>query len=408
MSLSLRSANLQVSTITFEETNAELSYATHGMFRYFGKLPPSVLRYLIVQGLKIAPGHSPFVDLMVGSGTSLVEAMLLGVPNIGIDVNPLSAMISKAKTTIIDPSELSACLDELMRGLARNEAPVGQLRLPFSPCQPRDPGFPNLSAHSSEDALPAIRNLDYWFLPEVQAQLLRLRGAVRRLPRPEVRNFFLATFASCIRRCSNASPRVGRIFHIDHKETPDVYQIFFRKTVAAIEGIAQLARTAKTRRVEVIEADARATGLPANSVPMAHMHPPYFALYRYSSDVLRFEMAWLGLDRRATASKEIREGFKTTDRSEYYSYLDDLEAVLREAFRILLPGGVISVVVNNSTFRDERLPVVEDLIGRGENLGFIIHELQQRAVLYQQASYHRSAREDKRTDSDYIIFARKP
>jgi hypothetical protein len=367
-----------------------------------------VLRYLIAESLKVAPAQGPFVDLMVGSGTSLVEAMLLGVPSVGIDVNPLSVMISRAKTTIVEPSQLRLYLDELMHALARGDTPVGQLPLPLTRPQPSDSALARPWPHSSHDTLPLIRNLDYWFLPEVQTQLLRLRAAIHALPTPELRNFFLVVFASCIRRCSNASPRVGRIFHIDHKQPPNVYRIFYEKALRAIEGIAKLARTAKTRQVEVFEADARATSIPDTSVPIAHMHPPYFALYRYSSDVLRFEMAWLGLDRHGTAAKEIRDGFKTTDRGDYHAYLDDLTAVLREAFRILTPRGVLTIVVNNSTFRNERLTVVDDLIARAENLGLVIHHLQQRMLLYQQASYHRSAREDKRTDNDYLIFARKP
>jgi len=42
-----------------------------------------------------------------GSGTTLVEGILAGHNVIGVDIDPLSLMISKVKTTIVDVSELT-------------------------------------------------------------------------------------------------------------------------------------------------------------------------------------------------------------------------------------------------------------------------------------------------------------
>src|SRR5680860_732150 len=65
--------------------------------------------------------------------------------------------------------------------------------------------------------------------------------------------------------------------------------------------------------VTVIRGDARWTGLLDGSCDLCFCHPPYFALYRYSADVLRFEMEIGGFDRRETNRSEVREGWKSGD-----------------------------------------------------------------------------------------------
>src|ERR1039457_5305549 len=68
----------------FPESNAEQRYATHGFFRYYGKLPPVVTKRILAE---TAPylSKGPGVDVACGSGTTLVEAALLGLPFEGLD-----------------------------------------------------------------------------------------------------------------------------------------------------------------------------------------------------------------------------------------------------------------------------------------------------------------------------------
>ncbi len=74
------------------DSSAKLSYLSHGFFRYFGKFPPPVARRFIEE--LHDPASGPVIDPMVGSGTTLVEACMLRRSAIGLDVNPLSCLIS--------------------------------------------------------------------------------------------------------------------------------------------------------------------------------------------------------------------------------------------------------------------------------------------------------------------------
>jgi hypothetical protein len=86
------------------ESNARQQYATHAFFRYFGKLPPTVTRRILRESRPYL-ANGPGVDLACGSGTTLVEAALLGLPVEGLDINPPSVLTSRVKT---DPPERGA------------------------------------------------------------------------------------------------------------------------------------------------------------------------------------------------------------------------------------------------------------------------------------------------------------
>jgi len=70
-------------------------YATHGLFPYRGKFHPQMIKGLMnVMGLK--PGEV-VLDPMMGSGTVLVEATLMGIRSIGVDASPFCRFMARTK-----------------------------------------------------------------------------------------------------------------------------------------------------------------------------------------------------------------------------------------------------------------------------------------------------------------------
>ena len=152
--------------------------------------------------------------------------------------------------------------------------------------------------------------------------------------------------------------------------------------------------------------DAKATGL-TGPFDVVFCHPPYFGLYKYSSDVLRFELAWLGADRKAITKLEICDGFKTTDETLVKQHVADMKLVASEAARLTSKGARFVVVTADSTLRKERLAILDPLIDDAENVGWKLRRRITRAVRYAQASYHRSAdAEIKRPDDQILMFER--
>jgi len=71
-------------------------YATHSLFPYRGKFHPQMIRALLnIIGVK--PGDIVF-DPMAGSATLSVEASLLGINSVSVDVSPFCCLMGRVKT----------------------------------------------------------------------------------------------------------------------------------------------------------------------------------------------------------------------------------------------------------------------------------------------------------------------
>ena len=110
-------------------------HAVEDIHPYPAKFIPEIPRALLA-ALPL-PNGTAVLDLFCGSGTTLVEAQRLGLPSVGIDLNPIACLISRVKTRPA-PSSLNRLAQEIV-DVARNN---------------RDP----IRLH--------IPNVDHWFKPE--------------------------------------------------------------------------------------------------------------------------------------------------------------------------------------------------------------------------------------------------
>jgi len=76
---------------------------THGIHPYPAKMVPQIAREIIRRFTK---EKALVLDPFCGSGTVLLEALIAGRNGIGIDTNPLACLIARAKTTVLDNSEI--------------------------------------------------------------------------------------------------------------------------------------------------------------------------------------------------------------------------------------------------------------------------------------------------------------
>jgi len=102
-------------------------YATHSLFPYRGKFHPQMIRTLLsIAGIEKG---DVVLDPMAGSGTLCVEANLLGIDSIGIDISPFCCLMGRVKTFSLDlnPDKLTAIASnskELFQKLNKEKAPV--------------------------------------------------------------------------------------------------------------------------------------------------------------------------------------------------------------------------------------------------------------------------------------------
>lgn len=92
----------------FNRTRSVNQYLTHWIYPYRGKFHPQMVRGLL-NILDVRPG-SRVLEPYLGSGTTAVEASLLGADVFGVDISPLCVLLTKVKTqawTVIEELRLS-------------------------------------------------------------------------------------------------------------------------------------------------------------------------------------------------------------------------------------------------------------------------------------------------------------
>lgn len=386
-------------TLDIRESSIEQNYATHGFFRFYGKLPPLVVRSI----LKGSEGE-PLVDIMCGSGTTLVESMLANRSSIGIDVNPFCVLVSKVKTTLLNPD----CLREFLAELETELSSINTLNSQKTLCHESSSINADLDniLEAGRKFIPKTNNVDFWFEEKRRLELGFMLYQISKLRDADVKNFFRVALASIIRKVSKASPRAGKLFRTDKKDE-NVISLFHNQSSRMINGMDELNRSvASSVSVETLVGEIRNYPLRRKVAPVVFWHPPYLALYRYSA-IYVLEMDWLGFDRKKVRKGEIEEGYKSGEIEKYHAHLRDLRSVLEASYDLLEANGQLLVVIADSSLRGKTLPVVSPFLKAAGECGFAIVKTITRKIHFSQAVYHPSSREHVRRPEDKVLFLRK-
>ena len=371
-----------VETWTALGTNQQLAYATHGIFRYFGKFPPPIATYMISQYTK----EKDFViDPMCGSGTTALEAGILKRRCAVNDVNPLSVLISKVKTTKIDKS----LLEEKLEYLKANYRPMSLEEYAFVPVALKDP--------------------DHWFLKETSDSLRGIKYLIEQETNTNLKNFLKVIFAATIRRVSRATTQQGRLFLDVATALEDAFPTFEKRYEIGMKGLAELPEISDIEYYNVDLKDLSAIDYEGKA-KLVILHPPYFNSYKYSS-VNSLEMGWLGYDRNQCNKKEVKEFFKVGKPENYERYVKDMSLALNNALNMLVPGGVLGLMIGDTIMKGEYIQVTRSLMDKLDSDKYEISKVVMRVPKYTEATWVASQRRDSNnigiTLSDYIVLIRK-
>ena len=149
----------------------------HAYFQYPAMMVPQLQRELIKLVLNLQPMIRDVLDPFVGAGTTMTACMPLGLNFTGQDINPLAALVSRAK---MGPFFHKALPIKTERVLERINADKGdQIEADFT-------------------------NLDKWFQPEIQLELSKICRAIRLETSLWARRFLWVTLAETVRLTSNS------------------------------------------------------------------------------------------------------------------------------------------------------------------------------------------------------------
>jgi tRNA G10 N-methylase Trm11 len=292
------------------QTRSVNQYLTHWIYPYKGKFHPQMIRALLnIIGLEQG---DTVLDPFVGSGTAAVEAQLLGINCIGIDVSPLCVIQSKVKTESI--SVLPQILDW-------KEEVTKRIR----------PSLLNQEGKTIDDVISLI-------------------------PEDKVKNFY--KMAKLVAISDNA--RRGREFTNSFLKNLDLM-------IASVKGYTEIVDklNLKLGQMDIKIGDSRA--LKIESVDGIVTSPPYSIALDYVLNDAH-ALKELGYD-----LPEIREEFvgvrgKGPNRIDLYN--EDIKLSLREMYRVLKPKKYAVIVIGNATYLGQEVKTVQFTIDCAEKIGF--------------------------------------
>ncbi|HIP90147.1 MAG TPA: hypothetical protein EYH22_01190 [Candidatus Nanopusillus sp.] len=293
-------------------TRSVNQYLTHWIYPYKGKFHPQMIRALL-NIIGVNKGDT-VLDPFIGSGTTAVEAQLLGIDCVGIDVSPLCVLQSKVKTESIEVlSEILEWKEEILNKVGIN-----------------------------------LFNLENKPIDKV----------IDNIPNEKVRNFYLMAKLVAV---SDQSRR-KRDFVKSFRKNLDLMILSVKDYVDIVQEL-----NLKLGKVDIKLGDARNLPLEDNSIDGIVTSPPYsIALDYVSNDAHALKTLGYNL-------KELKEefiGVRGRGKKRIDLYNEDMERSLEEMYRVLKPGKYAVIVIGNATYQGKEIKTVEFIMNYAEKIGF--------------------------------------
>lgn len=271
-------------------TSREIRYLSHSLHEYKGRFYPQIVGSLL-NCAEIASGDT-VLDPFSGCGTTLVESRLRGIDAIGLDVNPLAVMISKAKIA-------SLCMSKATAIRAANR---------FSNFSDNDSDWKRASI-SNLKIQPDVDYLENWFPRDTLRKIFFLMEKILSMRSESSRLLCQTVLSNLLRKFSYQSPSDLRIRR--RKDTPPFALIsdFNKNLEKQVESIINFQKsTLDKERVKkcyskILHQDSRflikGAGIQPNSVDIIITSPPYATALPYI-DTDRLSLVLFGYGSRST------------------------------------------------------------------------------------------------------------
>lgn len=292
-------------------TRSVNQYLTHWIYPYKGKFHPQMIRALLnIIGLE--PGDT-VLDPFIGSGTTAVEAQLLGINCIGIDISPLCVLQSRVKTESVGVlRQIIECRDEIVKRV-------------------------KISLFNYEKSIDEV---------------------IDEIPDEKVRNFY--RMAKLVAISDNARRK---------KEFSNAFLKNLEMMIASVSDYADIVKALNLNlgEVKIFKGDARNLPLEDESIDGIITSPPYSIALDYVANDAHALME-LGYN-----LSEIREefiGVRGKGRKRIELYDEDMKMCLKEMFRVLKPQKYAVIIIGNATYMGREIKTVEFISDYAQRIGF--------------------------------------
>ena len=342
-------------------TDANTGFLTHSIHPYPAKFIPQIPNTLIQELSSV--GETVF-DPFCGSGTTLVEALRLGRHAIGLDANPLSCLISRAKTARIEEIEmqlLCTLADEIER--CGQQTTIASLPL-----------FPELTIVNKAKR-PSFDGVKDWFDEHVINELAFIKEKCLSLTNEKARQLALVAFSSIIVTVSRQDSDTRYVRRDKNIQPGDTYLRFSRAlrdaTHRAIEFSSEVDNKWQAQIFEANILDQPETG----KVDLVVCSPPYPNAYSYHL-YHRTRMLWLEMDQPTFKKVEIgshrKYSQKGSNGATAETFKQELAVILSWLARLLYPNRYACFVIGDSILKGKTIENDQLLIEVARENGFVL------------------------------------
>lgn len=375
-----------------EAKRSDTSYITHDYHRYPAKFIPQLASKLISTYTKV---DDTVCDPFMGSGTALVESIVLKRKAIGVDINPIAWLITKAKSTPIDPQKLSVKSEKLLESMSSD--------LRVLPQQKTLTG--GIDAH-----IPGNERINYWFPEKQKRELAIILNRVNKIEDPDIKIFFLCAFSNILKNCSRWLMKSIKPTRDKNKKFGDTFKIFSRQVKRMLNKNKTFYEMLDSGIVGIKEncivkkGDAREIPAKTDSVSLIVTSPPYVTSYEYA-DLHQLTAFWLGyikdlqefrndfigsiqkedgdLPIKSQLAKQICSELKEKDRREATGverYFFEMQECFEEMYRVLKPKGKACVVIGDTELKKVKIFNAEVFVEIMQNTGFKLFKVIKRPI----------------------------
>ena len=344
----------------FDFAGSATGYLTHSLHPYPAKFIPQIPRTLIRE---LSSEGDTVADVFCGSGTTLVEALLLNRNAIGFDANPLACMISNAKTTRLTPRDNELLLSILARAENLADAIKKAGNDLFHPSETFVSAAPR----------PSATVLEFWFEPFVVEELAEILSWCMALSSESARDVSLVAFSSIIVTVSKQDSDTRYVRRVKNTAQGETMTRFARALKSALIAVDEFTEVV---RPDLISQVISANILENPSSPKFDLmvcSPPYPNAFSYHLYHMT-RMIWLGMDQPKFKREEIgshrKYSAKGINGATAKTFQSEMRKILAWLRIHLKAGGYACFVVGDSTIRGELINNADLIAAAGISEGF--------------------------------------
>lgn len=308
------------------------TYFTHGFHPYPAKFTPQLVNKYLSKYCK--PGDK-IIDPFCGSGTALVEGILNGIDSIGIDLNPIAYVISKAKTNIYSEKDIAFTKQFLSHIQIESSYNL------FSQ---------NHKKHNINIHIPNFYNRDHWFQKNVSIELATLKKNIEDIENQNVRDLLICAFSKIIVKVSNQDSEVR--YTAKNKNHPDgiVFDTFYNTVKNYIKVLESNKYNIKSdASVYLGDTTEVLKNFTNNCFDFIITSPPYintFDYYLYHKQ----RMFWLGFDHKTVRNNEIGNHHRIDSKSFQEAkeeYITLMTNIMHSLSRVSKPNSIFIMIIGD-------------------------------------------------------------